>query len=427
MLSTLNNIGRGQAELTIELAVEELKPYLQKAATNISQATKIPGFRPGTAPYEVVKVNVGEMTIYQEASHLAIRKTLFDAVKEKKLSLIGEPQVDVVKLAPDNPFIYKATLNLLPEIKIGDWQKIKIKKGEIKVTDEDVAKVLKNFQEVFASEVLVEKSAKDNDRVEIDFEVSLDKVMIDGGNQKKYPLVIGQKQMMPGFEEQLIGLKKAEEKTFQLKFPADYQNKLVAGKLADFKVKMLSVYERTLPEINDELVKKINPEQTLNEFKEKIKEDLLKDKENKEGKRLEQEMLEQLIKLSEFGEVPEILINNETDKMIEELKQSVEMNGLAFDQYLQSINKTLNDLKLEFTTQAIIRIKSSLILEQLSLEKNLIASATEVEDEINHLLNHHNLTAEQKSAVKSHQYKHYLETLLNQQKALEWLKKEVVK
>ncbi len=426
MITTLNNLPKGQAELTVELTPEELEPYLKKAATNISQATKIPGFRPGTAPYEVVKVNVGEMTIYQEAAHLAIRKTLFTALQEKKLNIIGEPQVDILKLAPGNPFTYKATLNLLPNVKVGNYSKIKIKRKEVKVENEEIEKILKNFQEIFAKEVLSDKEAKSGDRVEIDFEISLDKVVIDGGKQTNYSLIIGQGQMIPGFEEKLIGLKKDEEKEFQLKFPPEYQNNFLAGKTVDFKVKILNIYNRELPEINDELAQKLGTATTLAELKEKIKADLLKDKLTKEDRRTEQEMFEEIIKTSEFGEIPDLLVNNEVDKMIEEFRQGIEANGIDFNQYLQNIKKTTDNLKLDFAGQALTRIKASLLIQTLVNEKNIAVSEEEVNQEVNHLIEEHQLTSEQKEKINSAEYRHYLENALRQQKALEELKKELI-
>jgi len=423
---SLAQLPKGQAELTVELTPEELEPYLKKAATNISQATKIPGFRPGTAPYEVVKVNVGEMTIYQEAAHLAIRKTLFSAIREKNLKVINEPKIDIIKLAPGNPFIYKAQVIILPEVKIGDYSKIKIKKKEVKVENDEIEKILKNFQEIFAKEVLSDQEAKSGDRLEIDFEVSLDKVVIDGGKQTNYSVIIGQGQMIPGFEEKLIGLKKGEEKEFQLKFPAEYQNNFLAGKTADFKVKINNIYNRELPEINDELAQKLGTATTLTEFKEKIKADLLKDKQTKEDRRTEQEMFEEIIKISEFGEIPDLLVNNEVDKMLEEFRQGIEANGIDFNQYLQNIKKTTDNLKLDFAGQALTRIKASLILQTVVNEKNIAVSEEEVNQEINHLIEEHQLTSEQKEKINSAEYRHYLENALRQQKALEELKKELI-
>lgn len=426
MLTTLNNLPKGQAELTIELSPEELEPYLKKAATNISQAKNIPGFRPGTAPYDIVKTNVGEMTIYQEAAHLAIRKTLTQAIEEKNLDLVTEPQVDILKLAPGNPFTYKATVNLLPGVKIGNYSKIKIKKKEIKVEDDEIKKILKNFQEIFAKEVLSDKEAESSDRVEIDFEVSLDKVVVDGGKQTNYSVIIGQGQMIPGFEEKLIGLKKDEEKEFQLKFPPGYQNNFLAGKTADFKVKIHNIYNRELPEINDELAQKLETATTLIEFKEKIKADLLKDKQAKEDRRAEQEMFEEIIKISEFGEIPDLLVNNEVDKMVEEFRQNIEMNGVDFNQYLQNIKKSIADLKLDLASQAITRLKATLLVQTLTKEKNIKTSEEEIKKEIDHLLGHQNLTAEQKEQINSLEYRHYLESVLSQQKIIDDLKKELI-
>jgi trigger factor len=426
MNSNLNDLAKGQKELIIELSSDELKPYLEKAVFNISKTTKISGFRQGKAPFDIVKKQVGEMTIYQEASHLAIRGTLFKALKEKNVEFIGEPKIDIEKLAPNNPFVYKATVSLLPKVEIGDYQKIKIKKKEIKVAEEDINKVLKNFQNNLAKEALKDGEIVNGDRVEIDFEASLDKVVLEGGKEKNYPLVIGSGQMIPGFEDKLIGLKKDQTKEFTLQFPEKYHSKQLAGKLTDFKIKINNVYQRTLPELNNDFAKQVGQVQTLEELKTKIKESLKQEKQHKESQKTEQEMLNEIIKISQFDEIPDILIDNESKKMISELKQSIEFNGLEFDKYLTSINKTVADLKNEFTDQALERVKAALIIRTIAKKLDIKVSPEEIKKHLNHLLQHQKISDEQKANLESEEYRQYLKNIILNQKTLTALKKELI-
>lgn len=426
MHSTLNDLPKGQKELTIELSSDELKPYLKKAVLNISQTTKIPGFRQGKAPFDIVKKQVGEMTIYQEASHLAIRNTLFNILKEKQVDFIGEPKIDIEKLAPDNPFIYKATVSLLPKVEIGDYQKIKIKKNEVKVDEEEINKVLKSFQNNLAKEVLKNEKITNSDRVEIDFEVSLDKVVLEGGKEKNYPLIIGSGQMIPGFEDKLIGFKKDETKEFSLKFPEKYHSQHLAGKTADFKVKINNVYQRILPELNNDFAKQIGQEETLEELKTKIKENLKQEKQFKENQQVEQEMLNEIIKISQFGEIPDVLIENETEKMISELKHSIEHNGLEFNNYLASIKKTLAGLKNEFKDKALVRVKAALVIRTFSKKLNISASQEDVKKHLDNLLKHQSVSDEQKKNLESEDYQQFIKNIILNQKTLSTLKKEII-
>jgi len=422
----INDLPKNQKELIIEISPAELTPYLEKAAQNISLATKIPGFREGKAPLEIVKKHAGEMTVYQEASHLAIRGTLFGFLKDKNIKFIGEPQIAVEKLAPGNAFVYKATVSLLPEVKIGDWQKIKVKSHEIKVEDQEVDKILESYRDRLAKESAKDTPVQKTDRVEIDFEVSLDKVVIEGGQEKNYPLVIGSDQMIPGFEDQIIGLKKGEEKNFQLKFPDKYHNKQLAGKTADFKIKVNNVFQRELPKLDDEFAKQLGPFKSLSEIKEKIKENLLHEQKHKEAQRSEQEMINEIVKLSEFGEIPELLIDNETEKMLAELRQGIESNGLEFENYLTSIQKTRDELKKEFTDKAQERVKASLVLKQLAENLKIEVTDEEVKKHLEHLSTAHNLPAEQKKQFATPEYQHYFKNLIANQKLIKQLHEQLI-
>jgi len=413
---------RGQVELTIELTVDEYQPFLKTAAQIISQTTKIPGWRPGKASFEIVKQRVGETKIWQEALELAVRKTLIQAIDQEKLITIGSPKVDIIKLAPGNPVIYKTTLSLIPSIKLADYSKIKVKTNPVTVKEKEIKKSLDNLGKSRAKQILVNRKSKEGDKIEIDFESSLDKIPIENGNQKKFPLVIGEKTFIPGFEEQLIGLKKDQTKEFQLKFPENYHQKNLAGKLVDFKIKVLAVYQMELPELNDEFAKSLGEFKSLEELKNRITNDLEARTKTKENQRVEEEIIDKIIEQSQFEDIPDLLINNETQKMIEELEHNLGHQGLKFDDYLNHLKKKREDLLLDFMPQAIKRVKSALALREITKKENIAVNDQEIEEEIKQTLQVYGNDPEVEKQLRTTDYKNYLQNILTGRKTLDHLK-----
>lgn len=417
----LKKLAKSEVELTVTIPKEELNKFLQKAAEKISQSTKIEGFRPGKASLDIVKQRVGEMKLYEEAAALAVEKSYIDIATKERLEPLGSPKVDFVKLAPDNDFVYKATVALIPEVKIGDWQSIKIKEKEIKITDEQINKVLDELKNARAKEILEDKATAKGDKVELDFDVLRDNVPIEGGAQKKYPLIIGSDHFIPGFEDNLIGLKKDEQKEFELSFPEEYHNKSLAGKLAKFKVKVLAVYKRELPEINDEFAKELGQE-SLAKLKEQIQHNLEHEEHHKEEEKIERELLEALIKKSEFGEIPDMLLTAETDKMIQELESNIAMQGLKFDDYLKHLNKTQEQLKLDFAPQALKRVQGALIMRQIFFDQKIEIKEADIDKQIEQAKAMYQNNPELIKQLDTPQYRDYISNMIGNQKVMDLLK-----
>ena len=422
----INKLKRGQVELTIELTTEEYKPFLQQAAQTISEFTKIPGFRPGKAGYDIVEKTIGAEKIWQEAFEPAVRKTFVKALDDNQIITVGSPEIDIVKLAAGEPVIYKAKINLLPSVKIGDYSQIKIKGKILNIKDEQVKKVLSDLQKMHATESLVKREAKLGDKLEIDFNTFVDNIPIDNGKQEKFPLIIGEKTFIPGFEEQLIGLKEGETKEFQLKFPDNYHQKSVAGKLVDFKVKVNAVYQLDLPELNDEFATRLGAFKDFNDFKEKIKENITKEEEEKESRRIEDEILDKVIAQSLFDDIPDILINSEAKKMIEELEHNITHQGIQFDDYLNHLKKTRDELLLDFTEPAIKRVKSALLIRELVRKENITVSDQEIDQEIEKTIQMYGGNKDAEKQLKEPEYKNYLQNILTARKAVELLRSTIV-
>lgn len=419
-------ISKNQLELTIEVSLEEIKPHLEKTAKRLAQKSAIPGFRPGFAPYELIKTRFGEMTIWQEALESVISQTFYQATQEHKLTTIGQPDIKVEKLAPGNPIVYIATVSLLPEIILGDWKKAEVKKNEIKVEEKDLDKTFKQLQNMQVKESIVARVANTNDKVELDFEVSIDKVLIEGGKSHKYPIILGEGQMIPGFEEKIIGTKAGDDLEFDLKFPEKYFQNNLAGKEAHFKVKILNVYERKLPELNDEFAKNIGFD-NLAALKKQLTENISREKQEKEDQRLEREAIEAVIKASTIEDLPKNLIHSELHRMIHELEHNIKAQGLDFVGYLKSINKTTDDLEKDFEPQAIDRIKASLALKKIAEIENIKVDEKEVETEIAAQITKHAANPEALKDIKTPNYRQYIFNFLTNQKIVKFIMDTIVK
>ncbi len=427
MKSEVKKLPRGQAELVIELSAEEYQPFLQQAAKKISESTKIPGFRPGKAGFELIKQKIGEGELWQEALEPAIKKTFISALDEQKIDSVGQPQIDVIKLAPGNPVIYKATLSLLPAVTLADYTKIKVAAKPVTVSPEQIKKTLTNFQKMYAKETLVDRAAKTGDKVEIDLEVFADKVPIEHGKQDKMNIVLGEGNFIPGFEDQIAGLAKDAVKEFELKFPANYHQKNLAGKPAEFKVKVNAVYNLELPELNDEFAKTLGHFKNLKEIKEKIEENLKAEVQGREDARQEEEIFDALISQSKIDDLPDILINSEGKKMLEELEHNVGQQGLKFDDYLTQLKKTREQLLLDFVPLAIKRVKSALIVRQIGLREKIEVSDQEVEDELHKTIHAYGHDPEVEKNLNTPAYRAYLRNVLSSKKIINRLKEIIVK
>ena len=426
MKHEIKKLEKNQVEITVEVASEELQPYLEKAAKKLSEHHKIEGFRPGKAPYEIIKQRLGEMTIYKEALEIIVQKSYFDILEKENLEVISQPKIDVEKLAPGNPIIYKATAALLPKVEMPDYKIIKVKRKEIQVEEKQIDEVLGNLRKMQAKETLVERESKKGDKVELDFTVSQAGVVIENGAHKKYPVILGENKMIPGFEDQILGMKKGEEKEFKLKFPKEYYMKSLADKESEFKVKLLAVYQIDLPELDDKFAQTLGQFKTLEEIKNQIKKNIGEEAKIKEEQRLEIEILEKLIEKSKFDDIPDLLVDSEAHKMIHELKDNLTQQGIKFDDYLSNLKKTPDQLKLDFTPQAVKRVKTALITRQIAEQEKIEVYDDEIEKEIELTSKMYPNNPEMQKNLESEGFKNYIRNVLTNKKVVALLKKHCV-
>lgn len=425
MKVTIQKQPKSQVELTVEVTPKELDPYLDQAASNLSKDTNISGFRPGKAPRNLVEQKVGVFKVYEEAANLALPKTYTKALIDNDIEAIGPPQIKLEKLAPGNPMVYKANVSVLPEIDLPDYKKIKVKKKEIKVEDKQIEATLKELQKSRAKIKTVKREAQKGDRVEVDFKTYLNKVPVENGESKNHPLTLGQGYFVPGFEDKLLGMKEGEEKEFTLRFPKEYHQKHLADKDVDFKVKMNLVQEVELPEINDEFAQSLGKFKDLKALKDQLKDNLKVEMETKEKSRLEMKIIDEIASQVEI-EIPEVLLEAEHNKMIQELKGMIEAQGGKFENYLKSVKKTEEELKEQFKEQAEKRVKIGLILRTIAKKEDIKISDQEIEEERQKTLKTYQWNKEIMEKIQTDDYKEYAKGLIRNRKVFELLRKSAI-
>ncbi|OGH64331.1 MAG: trigger factor [Candidatus Magasanikbacteria bacterium RIFCSPHIGHO2_01_FULL_41_23] len=421
MSHTRKNLPQSQVELQITVTPENYQKHLVKAAEKISEKTKIQGFRPGKAPYEIVKRTVGEMNILQEALETIVQESFYVAVKEENLETIGMPKIEIDKVAPSNDLVYKATVALFPEIKIGDLKKINVKQEAKPVTDIQIDDVIDNLRKIRAKEVAKDKMTEETDMVMIDMDMKLDNVPMEGGQAKNYRVYLSEDHYIPGFNKELFGLKKDDQKTFPISFPKTHYQKHLAGKTVDVSISVKDVYERQLPELNEEFAKALGQD-SVERLHELLRGNLTKEAEQKADEQTEIAIFDELIKISKFGEIPEILLDAERKKMYYELTRDLERSGISIGDYLKDIKKTEDQIFNDFKEQAERRAKAAILSRQVAKENNISVEENEIDTEIASLENAYRDNPEYLENLKKPEVRRTLETILQNKKVITWLK-----
>jgi trigger factor len=384
-----NILSEAQIELTVEVETLDLDKFLTKAAVKLSEQVKVAGFRPGKAPYDVVKGQVGEAVIWEEAAKLFINKNLDKIVADNcPRPSLGMPQISITKLAPGNNLEFKVTVSMIPEVKLGEYKNLGVKKEAVDVSEAEIDKVLAEFCEAQAKEAMVARGAAQGDKVTVDIKMFMDKVPLEGGQSQGTAVIIGKDYLIPGFDEKLLGAKAGDLRDFELVYPADHFQKNIAGKRVEFSVTIKDVYERTLPQANDELAKNFGLK-NLEDLRHNIEHSISHEKEHKAEEKAHLAMINALLEKTVFGEIAEVLVDSELDNMMAELAHNVEHHGGKVADYLTSIKKTADDLKTEWRGEALKRVKSALLLRAVAEAEKIEPKAEDIEHELGHLRDHY--------------------------------------
>ncbi len=380
METNVKKLPKAEVEITVTFSEDEFKRDMEEAAKVLSKEVKIDGFRSGKIPYDVLVEHVGKDMVLNHALDTAIPRILTDIIKKEKLQVISRPRVDILSKDPVN---LKVVAPVYPEIKVDGYEKVKVKPKEVEVKEKDVDEALKNVQKQFIKWKQVLRGVKEGDKVEIDFEGKDEGgAPLEGTQSKNHPLIIGEKMMVPGFEDALIGMKTGEEKDFPLTFPKDYHKKSFQNKKVHFHVKINKVEEPELPEIDEAFIEKISGKKTpIDEFRKNVKADLKEYKQSEEKKNAEQQLLEKFLKVTKT-DFSDLLINEEVEYMIQQMKQDMQAKGLSFDQYLQYTKKTEEEIREEMKKEAIKRLTLRFGLNEIMEKEKIEISDKEVDKKI---------------------------------------------
>lgn len=365
------NLEKSKVKLTVSLPPEMMVGYFKKIYDKLASTVEVKGFRRGKAPKNLTIMQIGENRIVSEIVDMALQETYPKALAQEKLIPIASPKIELKKMADltgEAPELeYTAEIELLPEVEVGNYKKIRIKNKKSKNTSykDEIDQVLSHLQRQHATFKDIDRPAKNGDRVEMDFEGKERGVMLENLSSKNYPVILGSKVLLPNFEKEILGMKKGEEKKFKANVEPD---KKKPAKNIDFTVKVNNVQEVTLPKLDDAFAKKFE-KKTIQDLTKAIEEDIIKQKDIKAKQDEEGELIEELLKISKV-EVPESLIDQESNRMIEKLKEQTNMSGMTFVKYLEALKKTEEELKKDLRPQAEKTVKTGLVLGEIGkLEK----------------------------------------------------------
>lgn len=417
----VKDLENSQKQIEVEIAKEEFDVFVDKAYKKAGANMEVKGFRKGNVPRNIIEENIGKEGILVEAGDLAVQETYKKAVLENKLEPITPPEVKIKKIAIGSSLIYEAVFSVLPKVELPDYRKIvkKIKKGKIEVKEQEVEGTLKWIQRSKAKLTAKTEPAEKGDFVEIEYS-SPDIPEISKENMKKDAFILGEGHFIPGFEDILVGMKAPEErKNVKINIPKDHSFKKIAGREVSFDIKLNSVQKVEFPEITDEFAKSVGKFENLEGLKKNIRDGIAQEKELAEKQKVRNEMLKEIADHCKLH-VPDVLIQRESEQMIEKFKQDVKNRmNITFEEYLKKMNKTEEDVKKMFLPQTEDKVKRFLVLKEIGKEENISVSEQEVEQEMNNILKHY--SNEKEVNVDPAQLKDYTREVLRTEKIFQLL------
>ena len=417
----VENVENKANEVKIEFTVEAEKfnEAIQNVYKKNAKYFNIPGFRKGKAPFKMVEKAYGIQIFYEDAFNEIAGEVYSKGLEDNKIEAVSKPEIDIVQIESGKDLIFTAVVQTKPEVKLGKYKGIEIKKVEYNVSDEDVEHELSHIAEHNARLVAVEdRPVEKGDTTIIDFEGFTDGKALEGGKAENYELEIGSGRFIPGFEDQIIGMKIDEEKDINVKFPEDYPSKDLAGKDAIFKIKLHEIKKKELPEINDEFAKDASEFDTLEEWKKSIKEKQEKENSSKAKFEMEEEAIAEACKNATV-DIPSGMIETQIDNMEQDIASRLSYQGMNLDQYLQMIGKTKKEFRDEYKEEAEKQVKTNLVLEAIMKEEKIEVTKEEIEAKIKEMAE---MYGQKEEEVKNNvQLTRYVEETLKTEKTIHYI------
>ncbi|MEY8234704.1 trigger factor [Lachnospiraceae bacterium 66-29] len=378
----VENLEKNMAKLTIEVPAEELEKAIQAAYMKEKSKISIPGFRKGKVPRTMIEKMYGPEIFFEDAANTLISQEYPKAVDESGLDVVSRPKIDVTQIEKGKPFIFTAEVAVKPEVTLGTYMGIQVAKEDVSVTDEELDAEIDKERESNARMITVEdRPVADGDTAVIDYEGFVNGEAFEGGKAENQPLVIGSHSFIDTFEEQLVGKNTGEEVVVNVTFPEEYHAPELAGKPAVFHVKINEIKSKELPELDDEFAQDVSEFDTLAEYRDSVKEKLLKRKETEAEHKREEEAIQKIVEDSQM-EIPEAMIDTQVRSMVDDFANRIAQQGLSMEQYMQFTGMTIEQMQEQMQPDALKRIQNSLVLEAIAKDQDIQISEEEVEEEL---------------------------------------------
>lgn len=414
-----NTENKNEVKLSFEVEAEKFDEAMKKVYVKTAKYFNIPGFRRGKAPMQIVEQHYGSEIFYEDTFNELIPEIYDEAIKENKIEAVSRPDIDITQIGKGQNLIFTAIVQTKPEVKLGKYKGIELKKIEYNVSDKEIEHELGHMAEHNARLVTIEdRPVEKGDIAVIDFEGFLDGKPFEGGKAEKHELEIGSNTFIPGFEDQVIGMKIDEEKDLNVTFPEDYFSKDLAGKPVIFKVKLHEIKKKELPKIDDEFAKDVSEFDTIEELKNSIKEKLQKENEDKAKYETEDAAIKAVcdeVKL----DIPSGMIETEVDNMVKDVEQRLQYQGLTLDQYYTLSGKPETVMRDEMKETAEKNVKSRLVIEAIIKAEDIKPEEKEVEDKLKEMAKNYNKTEEE--MLNNTYLKDYITDNMKYEKAIQFI------
>ena len=414
-----NTENKNEVKLSFTIEAEKFEEAMKKVYAKTAKYFTIPGFRKGKAPMQIVEKHYGSEIFYEDTFNELVPDIYDAAIKENNIEAVSRPNIDITQMEKGKDLIFTAIVQIKPEVKLGKYKGIELKKIEYTVSDKEVEHELGHMAERNARLVTIEdRPVEKGDIAVIDFEGSIDGVPFEGGKAEKHELEIGSNTFIPGFEDQVIGMKLEEEKDIKVNFPEDYFAKDLAGKPAVFKVKLHEIKKKELPKMDDEFAKDVSEFDTLADLKNSIKEKLQKENEEKAKYEIEEAAIQAVCNDVEL-DIPSGMIETEIDNMVKDVEQRLQYQGLTLEQYYTLSGKSESKMREEMKEQAEKSVKSRLVLEAIIKAEDIKPEEKEVEEKLKEMAKNYGKTEEE--ILKNEYLKDYITNNMKVEKAIAFI------
>ena len=391
-VKSCEKVEKSQVALTIEVSAPEFEAAIEKAYQKMRKKINVQGFRPGKAPRKIIEGMYGVEVFFEEAINIAFPDAYEAALKEQDLRVVGYPEVEMVGECTREGFTFKATVPVYPEVTLGQYKGLSAEKDEVKVTAADVNERLKELADRNTRLVSVDRAAKEGDTAVIDFEGFLDGTPFDGGKGENHSLELGSHSFVPGFEEQVVGMKAGEEKDIDITFPEDYHADL-AGKAVVFKVKVNEVKEKEVPAMDDEFAKDVSEFDTLKDLKADLKKKITEERQKAADQAFEDALMEQ-VAANITAEIPDAMVEGQARQYLDNFKMQIAQQGIPYDQYMKMTGMDEAKLIEDAKEPAMRQVRMDLALAAIIKEENLEATDEEAEAEMQKMADQYGMDLE---------------------------------